>query len=324
MTIIHWFLIIALLWCKMTRCLLLNVHFALYYACKDLYSYIKEKKWKNFNRYGIRMYVGMFGHGKTLTMSHDARKLYKKYGDSLRFVSNYKLEDIPYTELVNFNQIVQLGKEALQEQPKYYTDDETNYPAYYYDKNGKVKKQYRRRVKIGKDADGNPIYMRKILRPKYQGTVVLIDEIENVLSHREYAKFPMAMLSTLTQQRKAHIYIMCSAQRFFMVDKLFRAITTYVVDCTKHWRMQHLKFYDAWDYEQAMNTDMVKMLTHKWWFVHNKDFNSYDTTQMIGEDMCKKFISNEESLTRIGLDATSNLDAIHAPSRRLKKARKKK
>ena len=134
MTIIHWFLIIALLWCKMTRCLLFNVHFALYYACKDLYSYIKEKKWKNFNRYGIRMYVGMFGHGKTLTMSHDARKLYKKYGDSLRFVSNYKLEDIPYTELVNFNQIVQLGKEALQEQPKYYTDDETNYPAYYYDK----------------------------------------------------------------------------------------------------------------------------------------------------------------------------------------------
>ena len=151
----------------------------------------------------------------------------------------------------------------------------------------------------------------------------MIDEVEDILSHRNYASFPLQMLNTLTQQRKAKIYIMCSAQRFFMVDKLFRAITTHVVDCSKHWRLQHMMYYDAWDYENAMNTQLVKQLTHKWWFVKNNDFDSYDTTQMISDDMSKNFISNEESLMRKGLDATSNLDAVMGASRRLKKARKK-
>jgi len=322
MTALRWLLIAVLLWCKMTRCIIFNIHFVLNYICLDIYEYFKYKKWKDFRNYGIDMFVGMFGHGKTLSMTHKAVRLYKKHGDSLRFISNYDLKGIPHAKLENFNQIVKLGREALEEQPKYYEDGEP-LPVYYYDDKGKVKREYRRKVKVGKDADGNPIYERKILRPVYKGTVVLIDEIEDILSHRNYASFPLQMLNTLTQQRKAKIYIMCSAQRFFMVDKLFRAITTHVVDCSKHWRLQHMMYYDAWDYENAMNTQLVKQLTHKWWFVKNSDFDSYDTTQMISDDMSKNFISNEESLMRKGLDATSNLDAVMGASRRLKKARKK-
>lgn len=319
---VHWLLILALVMCKMTRCIIFNAHFVAYYTVKDLYEYIRYKKWKEFRKYGIDMLIGMFGHGKTLCMTHIARKLYKKHGDSLRFVSNYELKGIPYTPLENFNQIVKLGQEALEEKPKYLLDGE-NPPAYYYDENGRIKKEYRRKVKVGKDADGNPIYERKILRPVIKGTVVLIDEIENVLSHRNYASFPMAMLSTLTQQRKSKVYILCSSQRFFMVDKLFRGITTHAIDCSKYWRLQHMMYYDAWDYEQAMNPQMLKMQKHKWWFVKDKDFNSYDTSQMISKDMCENFISNEESLMRKGLDDTVNSDAVMTPSRKLKKARKK-
>jgi len=322
MNILHWIVIAVLLICGASRCLIFNAHNAVYYGVRDTYEYYKYRKWEDFNYYGIDMFIGMFGHGKTLSMTHKARILYKKYGDSIRFVSNYKLNDIPYVPLENFNQIVKLGQDALQEKPKYLEDGE-NPPPYYYDSKGNIKKEYRRKVKIDIDADGNPIYERRILRPVYKGTVVLIDEIEDLLSHRNYASFPLQMLNVLTQQRKAKIYIMCSAQRFFMVDKLFRSITTHVIDCNKYWRLQHMVYYDAWDYEQAMNAQLLKREKHKCWFVKDKDFNAYDTTQMIDEKMCKNFISNDEILMRKGLDETVNADAVKTPSRRLKKARKK-
>ena len=197
-------------------------------------------------------------------------------------------------------------------------------PPYYFDKKGSVKKEFRRKVKVGTDEEGSPLYERKILRPVYKGTVVLIDEIEDLLSHRNYANFPLSMLNTLTQQRKAKIYIMCSAQRFFMVDKLFRSITTHVIDCNKYWRLQHMRYFDAWDYENAMNAQLVKQITHKWWFVKNSDFECYDTSQMISDLDSENFISNEDSIIRKGLDATVNIDAVAKPSRKLKKARKKK
>ncbi len=273
MTLIYFIIICALLICGLTRCMIFNIPRGIYYALRDIFLYIRNKEWKNFKKYGIDMYIGMFGHGKTLTMTHRARKLYKKYGNTIRFISNYELIDIPYVPLINFNQLVDLGEE-----------------------------------------EDSP----------YQGTVVLIDEIEDVLSHRNYASFPLALLHTLTQQRKKRVYIMCSAQRFFMVDKLFRSITTHAIDCNKYWRYQHEVYYDAWDYENAMNAQLVKPYRSRWWFVSNKDFESYNTEQMISRNMSADFISNEEAIVRKGLDATVNDFAVEKPSRKLKKFRKKK
>ena len=264
--------VFLLLW-SFSRCLIFNIPREIFYLFRDIFVYIKDKSWKKFKKYGIDMFVGMFGHGKTLTMTHRARKLYKKYGDTIRFISNYHLTGIPYTELINFNQLVDLGEE-----------------------------------------NDSP----------YQGTVILIDEIENVLSHRNFANFPLPLLHMLTQQRKKRVYIMCSAQRFFMVDKLFRSITTHVIDCNKYWRFQHETYYDAWDYENAMNAQLVKSQKNRWWFVSNKDFNAYDTSQMVSKSTAENFISNEESIVRRGLDATVNEQAIQTPSRRLTKQRKAK
>lgn len=254
------------------RCFVLNLHNVGIYSCKDAYEYIKGKKWLLFGLYGIDMYVGMFGHGKTLSMTHKARLLYEKYGDTLRFISNYELKGIPYIPLINFNQLVDLGEE-----------DEC----------------------------------------KYQGTVVLIDEIENVLSHRNFAKFPLELLHMLTQQRKKRVYIMCSAQRFFMVDKLFRSITTSVYDCHKFWRFQNYKVYDAWDYENAMNPELVRRIGNVWWFVRDKDFASYDTSEMVKKGTSEDFISNEETIVRKGLDAVANDIAVRKPSKKLVRHRRR-
>lgn len=268
---------IAIICSPFIRMILRSFHYIYFYGVKDIILYFKERKWEQFNCYGIDMWIGMFGHGKTLSMSHHAEQLYAQYGDSIRFISNYKLNNIPYIPLINFEQLVDLGEE--EESP-------------------------------------------------YQGTVVLIDEIENLLSHRNYANFPLELLHMLTQQRKKRVYIMCSAQRFFMVDKLWRSITTNVYDCNKYWRFQHMELYDAWDYENGMNPQLLQRSGNIWWFVRDKDYHAYDTSEMIMKGSAEDFISNDEALVRKGLDAMVNESAIRKPNkkrvRQLNKANNKK
>ncbi len=249
------------------RCIVKNLHLIGIYSVVDAYLYFKFKKWQEFDLFGIDMFIGMFGHGKTLSMTHRARLIYNKFGDSVRFISNYNLVGIPYIELINFNQLVDLGEEEKE---------------------------------------------------KYIGTVVLIDEIENILNNRNYSKFPLPLLHMLTQQRKKKLYIMCSAQRFFMVDKLFRSITNHVFNCNKYWRFQHVEVYDAWDLEQAMNYRDIKRIANKWWFVKNQDYNAYDTSQMIQKNSAENFISNEETIVRLG-DSAQNLGAVRHYSKRFRK-----
>ena len=266
------FILIVVCFCmKLTQCIIFNMHNIVIYTVRDLWEYIRDKKWKNFSCFGIDMFIGMFGKGKTLSMVHVARKLYKKYGDSLIFYSNFKLEDIPYKPLINFNQLVDLGEEMPE---------------------------------------------------GIQGYVVLIDEISSVLSHRNYAHFPLELIGLLCQQRKKHVYIMCTAQRFFMVDKIWRSITTNVIDCNKFWRFEHNSYYDAWDYENAMNASLIRRMFHDWWFVKNADYAGYDTSEMISKTAASDFISNEEAIVRKGLDSTVNELAVINHARKRKKALK--
>ena len=271
-TLLICFLIFCFIAFPLIRVIICNLHRIGLYSLLDTVLYIKDQKWKDFNLFGISMFIGMFGHGKTLSMTHQARLIYEKYGDKVRFISNYKLNDIPYIPLINFNQLVDLGEE-----------EEEN----------------------------------------YIGTVILIDEIENVLSHRNFANFPLPLLHMLTQQRKKRVYILCSAQRFFMVDKLWRSITTNVYNCNKFWRFQHVEEYDAWELENAMNYSMIKRKSNNWYFVRNADYLAYDTSQMISKGTAEDFISNDVSIVRRGLDASVNIDAIEKGSKKLQKIRKR-
>lgn len=271
-TLILFGCLISLFLLPLLRCAILNIFNIFFYGIKDIFNYFRFKKWQRFDSFGIDMYIGMFSHGKTLSMTHKARLLYAKYGDSITFYSNYKLKDIPYIPLVNFNQLVDLGEDY---------------------------------------AEGK------------QGTVVLIDEISSVLSHRNYSSFPLELIGLLCQQRKKHVYIMCTAQRFFMVDKIWRSITSTVIDCNKTWRFQHMEVYDAWEYENAMNTALVQRVRNKWWFVRDADYESYDTSEMISKTSAQDFISNEEAIVRKGLDASVNELAVSKPSRKLRKLWKK-
>lgn len=242
-----------------------------FHAMKDTALYFIERKYEKFPYFGIDLFCGLFGHGKTLSISHRCEQIYKAFGKDTLFISNYHLENIPYVELTNFKQLVQIGEDE-------------NAP--------------------------------------YKNVVVCIDEVETVLNNRNYANFPLEMLTPLCQMRKRHMYIMASSPRFFQVDKLFRTLCTNVFLCDKFWRFQHCQAFDAWDLEQGQNHHLIKRVANIWWFVRDKDYNSYNTEQMISKTMASDFISNDESIQRKGLDAMSNADAIMNPSRKLKKRRK--
>ena len=153
----------------------------------------------------------------------------------------------------------------------------------------------------------------------YNGTIIVIDEISSVLSHRNFSKFPIALIGLLMQQRKKKCYIVCTAQRFGQVDKLWRDITTNVIDCNKRWRFQNLKYYDAWDYENSLNREILKAFLNRWWFVRNKDYSAYDTSEMINAQKASDFISNDETIQRIGMSA-SVVSPEAVPERHKKKA----
>lgn len=70
------------------------------------------------------------------------------------------------------------------------------------------------------------------------------------------------------------------------------------------------------------NIQLLKPIASKWWFITNKDYKSYDTSEMISKSAAEDFISNEDRLVRMGMDAGPQEYAIQRPSRMLKQFRK--
>ena len=246
-----------------------------FYGLRDIILYFKDKKWEKVSvGYGITCFIGMFGHGKTLSMVKACQSIYDTYGDKVRFISNVKLNHIPYIPLTNFNQIVKLQNEV-----------------------------------------DSP----------YEATILCIDEIEYLLSHRNFANFPLTMLGSICQQRKlaSPLKIYCTCQRWFTVDKIWRSLTTDIYDCNKFWRFQHMVKYDAWDYENAMNFNMIRPISNTWWFVTDRIYNAYDTTELITDETSNDFLSNEETIVRVGLDNMSNPNAIRKPRKQRKEKRRR-
>lgn len=164
------------------------------------------------------------------------------------------------------------------------------------------------------DLQGEPKDDRK-------GTVVFVDEVSNLLSHRNFSSFPLELLGILTQPRKCNVYMLATCQRWFMVDKIFRSLVRNCYNLHKHWRFHHSEVYDAWEYEQAVNPRLVTRLANYWHFITNDIFDSYDTKEQIESYKASDFISNEEAIVRKGLDSSivSNELGVQKPSRRLKK-----
>lgn len=77
---------------------------ALRFAPADIYHYFKYREWTVWRGFGLRIYVGMFGTGKSLSAVRFVRKNATRY--HLNVISNIALKDITYTPLINYQQII--------------------------------------------------------------------------------------------------------------------------------------------------------------------------------------------------------------------------
>lgn len=61
---------------------------------KDFVVYLRHKRWLLFEGWGLHLYVGMFGAGKTCSLVNDAYKLARQY-PQLTIVTNLRLSNFP-------------------------------------------------------------------------------------------------------------------------------------------------------------------------------------------------------------------------------------
>lgn len=253
----------CVLFIKLWRCVFFNSFRACAYLGIDLFTYFREKKWRHWNGFGLNIYVGMFGKGKSLAAASFVCRQAKRY--NLNVLSNIKLYGVEYEELTNYQQIIEAPAD----------------------------------------------------------TIILIDEISTLFNARSWKDFNINLLFQLLQCRKNRKQIVATAQRFAHVDKLLRDITFNVIECNKHWRYLHLEFYDGWDYENMMNSNMIKRVGHSWRFIDNSDYNCYDTDEIIDNVKKTDFLSNDEILANRG-DIVFNDMAVKKPSRKFGKRMKGK
>lgn len=67
---------------------------ALYLAAKDVHHYYKMHEDKHFHLFGLHIYLGKFGQGKTCSMVRDAYLLAKKY-DDVSILTNLNITNFP-------------------------------------------------------------------------------------------------------------------------------------------------------------------------------------------------------------------------------------
>lgn len=98
-------IVLFVLFWWVSRTVLLHPLKSIFYIFYDLFDYLKNKKWKTYKEYGIYLYGGSFGNGKTLSIVRKVNQIYKKY-DNIEVISNVDL-NIPYTKFEYFEQFIE-------------------------------------------------------------------------------------------------------------------------------------------------------------------------------------------------------------------------
>lgn len=135
------------------------------------------------------------------------------------------------------------------------------------------------------------------------------------------------LLNTILTCRHHYISLIYTAQRFSHVDALLRQVTSYVLECDKLWRFQRLNAYDAWDLENATNTQLITPISRSCWFVKDSDYAAYDTLACVGN--LKRSMQAGDMMTEAEILALqqntqqANMDGVAKPSRRWLKNKKK-
>lgn len=184
------------------RCLCFHPLKTIYYLIKDLYKYIRFRRWNEYKGYGtLTIFNGLFGRGKTLSSTIYGRRIYKKWNNKkiydfsakkwktqrIALVSNVDIKDCPYIKLNALTDILTISD---------YKDDNNTITIW----------------------------------------IVLVDEMSTQVNSREYkTNFSTELLNVMLTCRHYRMQMIGSAQRFNHVDALVRQITSSAIECFKIW-----------------------------------------------------------------------------------------
>lgn len=221
---------------------LVNFFKFIYFSWCDLIRKIRSGRSKEFDGYGVHMYVGLPGSGKTISVVEYLNRLKEKYGDGIKIYTNfrYKFETAP----------VRSWRDLI------------NYPG---------------------------------------PAVFVLDEVQLTFNSRSWKDFPPDMVTLLTQNRKMGKQIITTSQSFERVDKVFRELVNYVIECRcvgGRWVFQ--KWFEKEDYVLGGANDNIRhrRRSKRYNFIARDDiYNSYNTLLRLDDLKKEEFLNRSERLT---------------------------
>ena len=266
------------------------------YGVSDLIRYIRFQRWNECQTGELVAYVGLFGKGKTLSAVHKVVTMYERYNGMMV----YDRERQMWVE-----QRVKVLSNVVLDIPY---DDFVSLQQVVHcaEKNGEYDREHE----------------------TLTVTLVLGDEFSVQMNSRNFkSNIDPLFLNTLLTCRHYHISLYYTAQRFGHVDALLRQVTSYVVDCDKLWRFQRQNLYDAWEMENATNSQLLTPMARRCWFVTDSDYNAYNTLACVG-NLQKSFkegdmMTEEEILSLRRNEQQANMEGVVKPSRKWRRSQRK-
>jgi len=278
------------------RCAFFHPILLVRYGAQDLYTYIRHKEYNLCGTGELVAYTGLFGKGKTLSAVHRVVSAYHQYDGKpvwcrrRKKIVTQRIKVISNVALsIPYEDFVSLEQIVIAAERNQAYDDEHD---------------------------------------TLTVTLCLGDEFSVQMNSRNFkTNIDPMFLNTILTCRHYYISLYYTAQRFGHVDALLRQVTSYVQECDKWWRFQRLNAYDAWDLENATNTQLVTPFQRSCWFVRQQDYDAYNTLACVGnlkKSMKEGDMMSEEEILKLQQNTQqANMEAVAKPSRRWIKRQQK-
>lgn len=128
--------------------------------------------------------------------------------------------------------------------------------------------------------------------------IFVLDEVQLTFNSRAWADFPPEMVTLLTQNRKDKKQIIATAQSFARVDKVFRELTNFVIECrclAGRWVFQ--RAFETEDYMNGLDPQFGKRRRRAWRYNFVQDNairDSFDTLLKLDSLKKEEFVNFEE------------------------------
>lgn len=286
----------ALIMSPVLRCAVSHPFALVYHGARDFWQYIRHKEFNLCGTGELVAYTGLFGKGKTLSAVHRVVSAYHQY-DGKQVWCPRRKQFVAQRVKVISNVALSIPYEDFVSLEQIVLAAERN-------------KEY--------DDEHHTLTV----------TLVLGDEFSVQMNSRNFkTNIDPLFLNTILTCRHYYISLYYTAQRFGHVDALLRQVTSYVIECDKFWRFQRLKYYDAWDLENATNTQLITPLSRRCWFVKDSDYNAYNTLACVGnlkKSMKEGDMMSEEEILRLQQNTQEvSMEGIARPSRRWLRSRRR-